>query len=276
MPARARRPSLASMFPRFVTGSDLLSGDGMQVSAPLSAPQSDLVGDQFLFALAIPGARAGPNTSPRGLVMRPLSAMDFLPATRNRRTQSIAQISDITNKADPSHLFGEGGTVHAQGEDFAVGSRTWRIATMSEPLTATLLAPATVLALGLLLTALFLTIAETSGSRARAQDLLVQIDRHRSDLRHSEDVYRSLFDNAGTANCETDPSTGHILKVNDRMCEMFGYSRDELLSMSLVDLTHPNDRQASIDMLAAIAAGGHDTLTVDKRYVRKDGRHSGR
>ena len=169
------------------------------------------------------------------------------------------------------HLFGEGGTVRSVGEDFAVGTRTWRIAITSEPVSAILLAPATVLALGLLLTALFLTLAETSGSRARAQDLMVQIDRHRSDLRYSEDVYRSLFDNAGTANCETDPVTGHILKVNDRMCEMFGYSRDELLSMSLVDLTHPNDRQASIDMLDAITAGGHDTLTVDKRYMRKDG-----
>ena len=66
-------------------------------------------------------------------------------------------------------------------------------------------------------------------------------------------------------------SPGRLLKVNDRMCEMFGYTRDELLSMSLVDVTHPNDRQASIDMLKTIAEGAHDTLTVDKRYLRKDG-----
>ena len=38
-----------------------------------------------------------------------------------------------------------------------------------------------------------------AAARARARDLLQQIDRQRSVLRHSEDVYRSLFDNAGTA-----------------------------------------------------------------------------
>jgi PAS domain S-box-containing protein len=122
-----------------------------------------------------------------------------------------------------------------------------------------------------MLTVLLLTLSETSGTRALARDLMRRIDKQQTDLRHSEDAYKLLFDNAGTANCETDPLTGRLLKVNDRMCEMFGYTRDELLSMSLVDVTHPNDRQASIDMLKTIAEGAHDTLTLDKRYLRKDG-----
>jgi PAS domain S-box-containing protein len=255
----------------FVAGDALVGGNGVQVSAPLSTPQSELFANQFLFAISVPAPRGGSDMYERGLVIRPLSAMDFLPAPDMRRQQPVAQISDVTGGVDPHHLFGDTLSGRSVGEDVAVGSRTWRIAIMSEKPGSILLAPATVLALGLLLTALSLTVAETTGSRARARDLLVQIDRHRSDLRHSEDVYRSLFDNAGTANCETDPITGHILKVNDRMCEMFGYSREELLSMSLVDVTHPSDRQASLDMLKTIAAGGHDTLTIDKRYQRKDG-----
>jgi PAS domain S-box-containing protein len=252
----------------FAAGRDLLDGDTMRASPPLSAPQADLLGNEILFALALPSAGERPNRASRGIVVRPLSAKDFLDPQRGR---PIAQISDITDSAQPLPLYGKAAFASSLGEDIEVGNRTWRIAILNPPASAILLAPATVLALGLLLTSLFLTASETSGSRARARDLQLQIDRQTSDLRHSEDVYRSLFDNAGTANCETDPLTGHILKVNDRMCELFGYSRDELLKMSLIDVTHPNDRQASIDMLAAIAAGGHDTLTVDKRYLRKDG-----
>ncbi|MFO0993896.1 MAG: PAS domain S-box protein [Hyphomicrobiales bacterium] len=267
--AAAPSPLIGFDVSSFAPGGGLLAGDGMQVSTPLSAPQSQLFGDQFLFAQTVPNSRRA-DAPPRGLVVRPLSAADFLVAG-NRRNPVIAQISDITNADDPLHLFGETSADRVLGANVSVGNRTWRVAMMREPFGSILLAPATVLTLGLLLTALFLTVTETTGSRARARDLLQQIDRQRSDLRHSEDVYRSLFDNAGTANCETDPLTGRILKVNDRMCEMFGYSRDELLSMSLIDVTHPNDRQASIDMLAAIAAGGHDTLTLDKRYMRKDG-----
>lgn len=251
----------------FAAGRDLLDGDTLRTSPPLPTPQAKLLGREILFAMAVRGpSDAAPATS-RGIVVRPLSVTDFL----GPQSGAIAQISDITDSAQPMLLFGGAQADASLSEDVQVGNRTWRLATMNAPLGLILLVPATVLALGLLLTALFLTASETSGTRARARDLQLQVDRQVSDLRHSEEAYRSLFDNAGTANCETDPVTGHILKVNDRMCEMFGYSREELLQMTLVDVTHPNDRQASIDMLKAIASGGKDTLTLDKRYMRKDG-----
>lgn len=261
-------PLLGFDLSSFAAGRDILDGDSMRASPPIAGAQAELLGHEILFALAVPSGTGNPNATSRGIVVRPLSAEDILGARPGR---PVDRISDITNSDEPLPVFGGALASSSLGEDIAVANRTWRVAGMSPPASAILLAPATVLALGLLLTALSLAAAETSGSRARARDLQLQVDRQISDLRHSEDVYRSLFENAGTANCETDPVTGHILRANDRMCEMFGYSREEMLKMSLVDVTHPNDRQASIDMLAAIAAGGHDTLTVDKRYVRKDG-----
>jgi PAS domain S-box-containing protein len=97
------------------------------------------------------------------------------------------------------------------------------------------------------------------------------VDRQEHDLRQTEATYRALFENAGTANCETNVTTGRLLKVNDRMCEMFGYSREELLTKTLADLTHPDDRPASFDLLESATKGENDTFTLDKRYVRKDG-----
>jgi len=254
----------------FLAGTELLGSFDSRVSQPLAAPQNAFLGNQLLFSLAVPTS-AGFDTDPRGLVVRPITVSELLPLAGTPRQRSIAEISDVTDSASPLLLFGRADAAGQQGEDMPVDNRIWRVSIASEPPSSFLLVPATILTLGLLLTALLLAITETSGTQAQARDLLLQLDRQKSDLRHTEDVYRSLFDNAGTANCETDPFTGHILKANDRMCELFGYSREELLDMSLLDVTHPNDRQASIDMLNAIAAGGHDTLTIDKRYLRKDG-----
>jgi PAS domain S-box-containing protein len=185
--------------------------------------------------------------------------------------RAITQIFDIANADAPLSLFGPHALSDAPSETMQIGERTWRVSIAGQPISTLLLAPATILTLGLMLTVLLLTLSETSGTRALARDLMRRIDKQQSDLRHSEDAYKLLFDNAGTANCETDPFTGRLLRVNDRMCEMFGYTRDELLAKSLIDVTHPNDQQASIDMLKTIAAGAHDTLTLDKRYLRKDG-----
>lgn len=260
-------PILGFDLSSFAAGRDLMDGDTIRASPPIAGPQVALLGHDILFALAVPSVEGTPNAASRNVVVRPLSAEDFLGLQAGR---SVEQVSDITDSAEPLKVFGAA-QASSLSQDIQIANRTWRVSVTGTPAGSILLAPATALALGLLLTALSLAAAETSGSREQARNLQLQVDRQIGDLRHSEDVYRSLFDNAGTANCETDPFNGHIRRVNDRMCEMFGYSRDELLKTSLVELTHPNDRQVSIDILSEIAAGGHDTLTVDKRYMRKDG-----
>jgi PAS domain S-box-containing protein len=89
-------------------------------------------------------------------------------------------------------------------------------------------------------------------------------------LRESEANFRSYFemDVVGTAQLGTD---GRYLRVNNRLCEMVGYSREELLGMSPVDLDHPDEREADQQRIVDFFAGRVVPYHREKRYVRKDG-----
>jgi two-component system, chemotaxis family, CheB/CheR fusion protein len=72
---------------------------------------------------------------------------------------------------------------------------------------------------------------------------------------------------AGVSECDLD---GKLLFVNDRLCEMLGYTRDELLRRRLADITDPEDVSRVRAQLDSLSGGGAD-LQVKKRYVRADG-----
>ncbi len=89
-------------------------------------------------------------------------------------------------------------------------------------------------------------------------------------LRESEELRRSTFELAelGVAHQSAD---GRWLQVNDKICEITGYSRDELLSMKFQDITHPDDLAADLDQMAKMKEGLANTYASQKRYIRKDG-----
>lgn len=91
-------------------------------------------------------------------------------------------------------------------------------------------------------------------------------------LRASEEEYRTMFELAGVGKAERDSITGRFLRVNQKFCQITGYSAAELLSMNYADLTHPDDRAASSEMNGKLARGEISEFTIDKRYCRKDGR----
>jgi PAS domain S-box-containing protein len=61
------------------------------------------------------------------------------------------------------------------------------------------------------------------------------------------------------------------LEFNDTLCEMMGYTREELNQKTCVDLTFFNDLPASIDQFHSLLSGKIRGYAVDKRFVRKDG-----
>ena len=55
------------------------------------------------------------------------------------------------------------------------------------------------------------------------------------------------------------------------MCEILGYSPEELKGLSLRDITHPDDLTSSLENLRKMESGQIDTFSLEKRYIRKDG-----
>ncbi|QGN54796.1 PAS domain S-box protein [Novosphingobium sp. Gsoil 351] len=65
-------------------------------------------------------------------------------------------------------------------------------------------------------------------------------------------------------------ATGRFSRVNDRFCEITGYSREELLERTMLSITHPDDVARNVPLFEAAVA--HGTPYVhEKRYIRKDG-----
>jgi PAS domain S-box-containing protein len=100
-----------------------------------------------------------------------------------------------------------------------------------------------------------------------------EVDRARTEaaLRESEQQYRTFFDLATVGMGQVDAKTGRILQINDRFCEITGYSRDELLADCIVDLTHPDDKPEAIEQFGRLLRGEIPEYSAEKRYVRKNG-----
>ena len=89
-------------------------------------------------------------------------------------------------------------------------------------------------------------------------------------LRDREQRFRSLFEVALIGIVVTTPDM-RIQQVNPTFREMLGYSEDELVGRSLVDITHPDDVAGTPESAAKVFADASATIRVNLRYLRKDG-----
>src|SRR5262245_4823238 len=94
--------------------------------------------------------------------------------------------------------------------------------------------------------------------------------RVEDELRRSEEELRSLFDLSAIGMAQVS-SEGRYLRVNRKYCQMVGYSEQELLHLTIYDVTHPDDRDASVAKVNSSFTGEPEEYSIEKRYVRKDG-----
>ncbi|WP_205510623.1 PAS domain S-box protein [Longitalea arenae] len=89
-------------------------------------------------------------------------------------------------------------------------------------------------------------------------------------VRESEERFRGTFENAavGIAHVGLD---GTFLMVNDRLCEIVGYTKEELLAKNFQQITHPDDLDADLHFVADLISGRIDTYSMEKRYIQKNG-----
>ena len=89
-------------------------------------------------------------------------------------------------------------------------------------------------------------------------------------LRESEERFRATFEQAAVGIAHVAPD-GRWTRVNQRLCELLGYTPDELLQRSLQDITHPDDRDADRDFERQMLAREMSHFATEKRCIRKDG-----
>lgn len=106
---------------------------------------------------------------------------------------------------------------------------------------------------------------------ARQAAELIELKRAEETLRASEERFRSYFELGLIGMAITSPDK-NCLEVNDELCRILGYERSELLQMTWAEITHPNDLAEDVSNFERVIAGKIDGYTMDKRWIRKDGR----
>jgi two-component system, sensor histidine kinase and response regulator len=89
-------------------------------------------------------------------------------------------------------------------------------------------------------------------------------------LRMSEELFRATFQQAAVGIAHADLA-GRYVRVNDRYCQIVGYSHAELLGRGFQDITHPHDLAVDVADLQRLRTGEIATSLKDKRYLRPDG-----
>jgi PAS domain S-box-containing protein len=102
------------------------------------------------------------------------------------------------------------------------------------------------------------------------REQIVEREKIEESLRQSEATLRKYFESPLIGIAMTSPETGW-LEVNDKLCEIFGHTQTELLQMTWVELTYPDDLQADLEQFNQLLAGTSESYSMDKRFIHKNG-----
>lgn len=89
-------------------------------------------------------------------------------------------------------------------------------------------------------------------------------------LRDSEARFRVTFEQAAVGMAHVDLS-GRWLRVNQVICQIVGYSREELLQKTFQQVTFPDDLEQDLGLVQQLLDGQLENYSLEKRYIRKDG-----
>lgn len=100
--------------------------------------------------------------------------------------------------------------------------------------------------------------------------VLLQFNPFLHKLEQSNKKFQATFEQAavGLAHVGID---GKWLKVNNKLCEIIGYSKEEILTKTFQDITHPDDLEEDLALADKLIRGEDDTYSMEKRYYRKNG-----
>ncbi len=89
------------------------------------------------------------------------------------------------------------------------------------------------------------------------------------DLRESEKRFRATFEQAAMGIADVSPE-GRFLRVNQRLCEIAGYSHADAGARPFQEITYPEDLAADLLGMKQLLSGERDAISLEKRYIRKD------
>lgn len=108
--------------------------------------------------------------------------------------------------------------------------------------------------------------------RLCANRAAAEIERRRVEktAQESEERFRATFSQAAVGIAHVAPE-GRFLRINQKFCDIVGYTQTEILQRSFHDIIHPEDLEANQASISKMLSGEIQTYSMEKRYFRKDG-----
>ncbi|MGD8558180.1 MAG: PAS domain S-box protein [Gammaproteobacteria bacterium] len=97
--------------------------------------------------------------------------------------------------------------------------------------------------------------------RKKAEGALKEGDKH----------FRALFDQSSFGVAKIDSQTGSFLKINQRYCDLVGYSPAEMMQLNFQKITLPDDLDRDLKNMDRLRSGEISRFQVEKRYRHKNG-----
>ena len=101
------------------------------------------------------------------------------------------------------------------------------------------------------------------------QEILQRSTALEQALHESEQVYRSTFELAAVGVAHVSPE-GRWMRVNRKLCEILGYTEEEILRLTFQEITHRDDLAIDLAETEKVRTGELPTFSMEKRYIRKD------
>jgi len=100
---------------------------------------------------------------------------------------------------------------------------------------------------------------------------ITQKKRVELERMESEERFRKAFEEAPMGIAMASLTTGQLFSTNNSLCEMLGYSDEELRQLTFLDVTYPDDCASDVEAVKNIVEGRIHKHVTEKRYIRKDG-----
>ncbi len=85
-----------------------------------------------------------------------------------------------------------------------------------------------------------------------------------------EERFGATFEQAAVGVAHVSPD-GKFLRLNQKFCDIVGYSQEEMLALTFQDITHSDDLDVDLEYVRQVLAREIENYSIDKRYLRKDG-----
>ncbi len=85
-----------------------------------------------------------------------------------------------------------------------------------------------------------------------------------------DDCFKRFFYDAAIPMCIAAPD-GRLIHTNQPLCQLFGFSQDDMCSLTLQSIVHPDDRESTERYLHALNTGQHNSHQVERRYLSATG-----